>query len=78
MRNMIEYKYKPIRNVRRKIMKTVKEVGKEGKQYLFITFVKNDILNFFFHEIIDNLENTIKIILEYIKDVEEEWDDEKL
>jgi len=90
--DMIEYKYNPIRDVREEVMKMVKEfpdfpkdidiwsaqitVDKEGKQYLLITFVKNDILDYFFHEIIDNLENTIKMALEYIKDVEEEIEEE--
>ncbi len=86
--NMIEYKYNPIKDVREEVMKMVKEfsdfpqdidiwsaqitVDKEGKQYLLVTFVKNDILDYFFHEIVDSLENTIKMALEYIKDVEEE------
>jgi len=89
---MVEYKYNPIKDVREEVMKMVKEfpdfpkdveiwtaqitVDKEGKQYLLITFVKNDILDYFFHEIIDNLENTIKMALEYIKDVEEEIEEE--
>lgn len=90
--DMVEYKYNPIKDVRGEVMKMVKEfpdfpkdvdiwtaqitVDKEGKQYLLITFVKNDILDYFFHEIIDSLENTIKMALEYIKDVEEEIEEE--
>jgi hypothetical protein len=89
---MGDYKYKPIKDVKEEVMKMIKEfpdfpkdveiwttqitVDKEGKQYLLITFVKNDILDVFFHEIIDSLENTIKMALEYIKDVEEDVEEE--
>jgi hypothetical protein len=51
-------------------------IDNEGKQYLLITFVKNDILDVFFHEIICSLENTIKMALEYIKDVDENVEEE--
>ena len=89
---MSDYKYKPIRDIKEEVLKMAKEfpefpqdvqilsaevvVDKEGVQYLLITFIKNDILDAFFHEIIDNLENMIKIALEYIKDVEEEIEEE--
>jgi hypothetical protein len=89
---MSDYKYKPIKDVREEVMKMVKEfpdfpkdvdiwtaeitIDKERKQYLLITFVKNDILDAFFHEIVDNLENTIKMALEYIRDVEEDVEEE--
>ena len=90
---MIDYKYKPIKDVMEEVMKMIKEipdfpqnieilsaqitVDSEGKQYLLITFIKNDILDAFFHEIIDNLENMIKMALEFIKDVEEEIEEEE-
>jgi hypothetical protein len=89
---MSDYKYKPIKDVREEVMKMIKEfpdfpkdvdiwsaqitIDKEGKQYLLITFVKNDILDAFFHEIIGSLENTIKMALEYIKNVEEDVEEE--
>ena len=89
---MSDYKYKPIRDIKEEVLKMAKEfpefpqdvqilsaeivIDKEGVQYLLITFIKNDILDAFFHEIIDNLENMIKIALEYIKDVEGEIEEE--
>jgi len=89
---MSDYKYRPIKDIKEEVLKMAKEfpefpqdvqilsaqitVDKEGKQYLLITFIKNDILDAFFHEIIDNLENMIKIALEYIKDIEEEIEEE--
>ena len=85
---MSNYKYRPIRDIKEEVLKMAKEfpefpqnveilsaeitIDNEGKQYLLITFIKNDILDAFFHEIIDNFENMIKMALEYIKDVEEE------
>ena len=89
---MSDYKYRPIRDIKEEVLKMAKEfpefqqdiqilsaqitLDNEGKQYLLITFIKNDILDAFFHEIICNLENMIKIALEYIKDVEEEIEEE--
>lgn len=88
------YKYKTIKNVKEEVTKLIKGfpnfpqdveivsaeivVNKEGKQYLLISFFKNDILDYFFHEMTNNLESIIKNALEYIKDYHEMQDIEMI
>jgi len=87
---MNEYKYKTIKNVKEEVIKLAKKfpnfpqnveivsaevvIDKEGVQYLLISFISKDIMDVYFHEIIDNLENIIKNALEYIKDYYETQD----
>jgi len=87
---MNEYKYKTIKNVKEEVIKLAKNfpnfpqnveivsaevvIDKEGVQYLLISFISKDIMDVYFHEIVDNLENIIKNALEYIKDYYETQD----